>query len=619
MAWLPWSLVLATWISSAVCTSITDITGTHQRTPLSNQTVTLTALVTAKGKSGFYLLGDPVKDKRVSNGLSVFTSTASILSQVEPGDRITLTGKVSEFRPAANPDYLLLTELTSPTNITVISKNNTVTPLVLGKDRSPPTQKLSALDVGWDGWLSVPNNQSRVDSVNGTLQPDQFGMDFWASLLGQIVKVPQPVALNFPNSFGEFWAAGNWPTTGKNSRGGLTLTFGPFGVPDANPEAIFIGSALDGTKNPKTAIGTQLSDIVGVITYQFGFYYILPLTAPTVISTPDPTVAPTTLTSSSSAKNRCIITVGDYNVENMTPALAHIKDVANHIANYMLTPDIVFIQEVQDNSGSTDNGIVSADVTLSNLVQAIANASNVTYSWVDIDPVDGQDGGQPGGNIRQAYLYRPEKLHLVQTPAVIAGGALNATKVIGNIGKPLLNLNPGRVDPTNAAWNDSRKPLAAQWTTASGHDLFTVNLHLSSKGGSSTSQGDARPPVNKPVAQRTNQVQTVANFVKSILFRNPLANIVVAGDFNEYSQTRAVLSSLNPVLIDIDEVARVPPVERYTYVFDNNCQQLDHMYLSPALSLRGAEVEHIHVNNWAPTFNARVSDHDPTVGRIRVC
>jgi hypothetical protein len=74
-------------------------------------------------------------------------------------------------------------------------------------------------------------------------------------------------------------------------------------------------------------------------------------------------------------------------------------DVANHIGKILRTPDIMFIQEVQDNSGPTDDGVVSANVTLSTLVAAIANISGVTYSFTVIDPVDKQDGGQPGARI----------------------------------------------------------------------------------------------------------------------------------------------------------------------------------------------------------------------------
>lgn len=70
--------------------------------------------------------------------------------------------------------------------------------------------------------------------------------------------------------------------------------------------------------------------------------------------------------------------------------------------------------------------------------------------------------------------------------------------------------NPGRIDPTNEAWDASRKPLVAAWETPSGARFFTINLHLTSKGGSSSSQGDARPPVNGGVDQRASQVAAVA-------------------------------------------------------------------------------------------------------------
>lgn len=139
---------------------------------------------------------------------------------------------MSEFRGTSATDeaFLLSTELDSPSNIVVHSTGNTVTPLVLGPTgpgaRSPPTQALSALDMGPDGWLSVPNNASRVDQVNATVVPTKFGIDFWSSLEGLLVTVKNPVSLNFQNSFGEFWVHGDWPVTGENSRGGLTLTLG---------------------------------------------------------------------------------------------------------------------------------------------------------------------------------------------------------------------------------------------------------------------------------------------------------------------------------------------------------------------------------------------------------
>ena len=140
--------------------------------------------------------------------------------------KVTVNGKVQEFR--SDPTFLTVTELGSPTNITIASSNNTVAPVVLGVDRSPPTQFYTDLDTGAGGFLATPNNASQVQVVNATLQPDKFGLDFWESLEGMLVTVKNPVALNFENKFGEFWVRGNWSTNSVNSRGGLTLAFGAF-------------------------------------------------------------------------------------------------------------------------------------------------------------------------------------------------------------------------------------------------------------------------------------------------------------------------------------------------------------------------------------------------------
>lgn len=83
--------------------------------------------------------------------------------------------------------------------------------------------------------------------------------------------------------------------------------------------------------------------------------------------------------------------------------------------------------------------------------------------------------------------------------------------------------------------------------------------------------------------------------------------------------TRSVFAPFTAMLKEVDEVAGIPDVERYTYVFDQNNEQLDHVFVSNAIASRGVEVEHVHVNNWAPNIDARASDHDPSVARIRVC
>ncbi|EKM51889.1 uncharacterized protein PHACADRAFT_177296 [Phanerochaete carnosa HHB-10118-sp] len=577
--WLDW-LCQCTLLPLAYSATIADIQGPAFRSPLEGQTVqNVTGIVTAKSSSGFYVQSKPVQDVRVSTGLFVFSESSKVLNAVQVGDEISLSGTVSDFRSSSDPTFLESTEFESPTNITILSSNNTVTPLVLGVDRSPPTQDLSALDVGLDGFLTVPNNQSLVDVVNATMQPAKFSVDFWSSLEGQLVTVPKPISIGFENSFGEFWVRGAWEATSVNSRGGLTLSFGPNGIPDGGPESVIIGQPLDGTINPNMSVGKTINDVTGVVQYQFGFYYILPFTAPTVLSVPDPTVPATTL---QFIADGCTVTLGDYNVDNIGPDSAHLPAAASDIATHLRTPDIMLMQEIQDNSGETDDGTVDANVTLNNLSAAIASQSNVKYNFTEVIPINGQDGGEHGGNIRPAYLFNPKRVSLVS--------------------------------------DSSRKPIVAAWETTSGARFFTINLHNAAKvSGGSSDQGDPRPPLNGAVEQRIAQVKVIANFVQELLSMEPSASVIVGGDFNEFVQTRTAYAPFDNLLFEVDEVADIPPVERYTYVFDNLQEQLDHVFVSSAVALRKVEVEHVHVNSWAPDVNTRTSDHDPSVTRVRVC
>lgn len=164
--------------------------------------------------------------------------------------------------------------------------------------------------------------------------------------------------------------------------------------------------------------------------------------------------------------------------------------------------------------------VVSANLTLTTLIQAITTAGGPTYAFASIDPVDDKDGGQPGGNIRVAYLYKPSLVRLYKPNA---GSSIESTEVLAG---PTLKYNPGRIDPTNAAWTASRKPLVAQWEVIAKNgkgagQFFTVDVHFGSKGGSSSIQGDARPPVNGGVADRLAQATLTANFVKVRLLTLP--------------------------------------------------------------------------------------------------
>ena len=92
-------------------------------------------------------------------------------------------------------------------------------------------------------------------------------------------------------------------------------------------------------------------------------------------------------------------------VDNFAPTSPTVPQVANQIANFLKSPDIVFLQEIQDSSGATDDGTVDANLTLSTLISAIEAAGGATtYDFTEVISVNDQDGGEGGGNIRPAYM-----------------------------------------------------------------------------------------------------------------------------------------------------------------------------------------------------------------------
>ncbi|KAK0628757.1 Endonuclease/exonuclease/phosphatase-like protein [Bombardia bombarda] len=599
---LCWALAVLQPLAAAV--TIAEINGNKYLSPLSGQSVTnVTGLVTAKGPSGFWIRSTTPDDSPLtSESVYVFSSTAG--ANLTVGDIISLNGRVAEYR--STNTYIYLTEISSPTSVTKISSGNTVKPLVIGVDTlPPPTSLFTSLDGG--DIFSYPNAVANLSVVNPVLNPALYGLDFWESLSGELVTIKNPTALVRPNSYGDTWVIGDWPVTGRNAHGGLTMT-----SKDSNPETIIVGTPLDGTKNPSTTkMGDKTQDITGIVQQAFGYYNILPLTGIKTTTLNTASAPPSSLKSLGNCRG---ITVGDYNVENLAPTSAHLPKVASQIVNVLKTPDIIFLQEIQDNNGATNDAVVSANLTLSTLAAAVKSISNVTYEFVSVDPVSNQDGGAPGGNIRVAYFYRPEVISLYKPNP---GSPTDANEVLAG---PLLKFNPGRIAPASEAWSATRKPIAAQWRAKGAKKpFFTVNLHWSSKGGGTSFQGDVRPPINGVIDRRILQANVTGSFIAQILAQDPRAHIISAGDFNEFTfvkpmQTYSSISGLK----DLDEVVGLPVEERYTYIFDNNAQELDHMYVSPSLATKTTKYEHLHINTWATDADV-VSDHDPSVAYFNVC
>jgi uncharacterized protein len=233
-------------------------------------------------------------------------------------------------------------------------------------------------------------------------------------------------------------------------------------------------------------------------------------------------------------------------------------------------------------------------------------------SYRQINPVDDQDGGQPGANIRVGFLFRTDRgLAFVDRPG---GDSTTPVSVVAGPNGPELSASPGRVAPGNTAWNASRKPLAADFTY-NEHTLFVIVNHFKSKNGDQGLFGPQQPPVlSSEVQQRNQQATLLAAFVGDILAADPTANVAVVGDLNDFQFSPPVQKLKDAGLTAMIET--LPPNERYSYVFEGNSQVLDHIMVSGNLlnhAAAAAGYDVVHVNS---EFIDQASDHDPQLVQL---
>jgi predicted extracellular nuclease len=571
---------------------IREIQGAGHRSPYAGQSVAnVPGVVTARRNNGFWIQDPaPDADLATSEGLFVFTSSAPT---VVIGDSVLVSGSIVEFRPGGGSSPgLTLTEITSP-NVRLIASGAALpAPVVLGAGGRPVPGLVIEDDSTFD-----------VEAAGVLFDPANDGLDFFESLEGMRVQVNGAIAVSPTNRFGEIWVVGDGGATASpaSARGGLVLD-----GTDFNPERILVDDVLLPLgAMPPVNVGDTLGAIVGVVDYAFNNFRVFPSSAP--VRTDNGLVRETS-TLTPDARLR----VATFNVENLDPAddPARIAALATRIVGHLHSPDIVGVQEIQDNNGPINDAVVDASQTFGALVGAIQAAGGPAYEFVSINPADDMDGGEPGGNIRTGFLYDPARIRFVGRPGGTATAAVN---VVAGPDGPALSYSPGRIDPLNPAFSNSRKPLAAEFRY-NGRTVFVINNHLNSKGGDDPLFGRYQPPARSSENQRAQQAMVLKSFVEQLLAADAGARVVVLGDLNDFqfSDTLGILKSAGLETL----VERLPLGERYSYVFEGNSQVLDHVLVSPGLVTDGTPwVDVVHVN---AEFHDRPTDHDPTLAALMV-
>jgi uncharacterized protein len=566
---------------------IHEIQGAAHRSPLEGQAVSdVPGIVTATVSNGFFY-EDPSADSNpaTSEGLFVFTSSAPT---VAVGDAVEVDGFVTEFRPGgAAGSNLTQTELTSP-QVTLLSSGNPLPePSVIGKGgRIPPDEV-------------IEDDATGDVETSGVFDPAQDGIDFYESFESMRVQVNKAQVVGPTNDFGEI------PVVGDSAqRAGVLTTRGGVVIRpnDFNPERIHLDDRLMAV--PDLNVGDRFKGaVVGIVDYSFGNFKL-------DVSEPFVSVSGGLKRESAKAAGTHEIAVATFNVENLDPGdgAAKFAELAGLIVNNLKSPDIVALEEIQDNNGPVNDAVTDASLTLTTLVAAIQAAGGPVYDFRQIDPVDDQDGGEPGGNIRVGVIFRTDRgVSFVDRP----GGTSTApTGVVAGPDGAELTFSPGRIDPTNPAFDASRKPLVGEFRYRD-RTLFVIANHFNSKGGDDPLFGRFQPPTRITEVQRHAQAQVVNDFVDDILAVDQGADVIVLGDLNdfEFSETLQILQGA--VLENL--LLTLPRPERYTYVFEGNSQVLDQILVSRHLVRSLSVYDVVHVNS---EFADQASDHEPQVARF---
>jgi len=546
-----------------VRTPIFNIQGAGHRSPLAGETVATSGIVTAITDDGFFLQDDRGDgDDLTSDAIYVYTGSKPATNV---RDQVEVSGEVIEFTAGGERSgNLSLSEIALPERVTVVSTENQLPQSVfIGKSgRRPPTK-------------IIDNDELSV------FDPDEDGIDFYESLEAMRITVEDAAAVNPTNRFGEIFVVSDQGrlATGMNSRGGITATKG-----DLNPERIQIDDRLLVGVMPTVSTGDLLGDVTGVMGYSHGNFEVL---ADAVSLVTPSGLAPevTVLTG-----DETHLTVASYNVQNLDPRdpPEKFQRLAEHIAWNLQSPDIVALQEVQDNSGTKSDGETSADLTASLLTSAILAAGGPAYDYYDLAPIDNSSGGEPGGNIRVAYLVDSSRATLVP------GSLLS-------LGKSALS-----------AFGRSRNPLEATFLF-NDQEVVLINCHLSSKAGSSPLFGSIQPPSISGGQKRESQATFLRNHVSELLHRDPPACVVVLGDLNdtEFSEPLQILTAAPPLLLNLN--VSLSATERHSYGYQGNAQMIDHILVSAKGP--GSALDAVHVNTG---FTDKFSDHDPLIARVAV-
>ncbi len=330
----------------------------------------------------------------------------------------------------------------------------------------------------------------------------------------------------------------------------------------------------------------------------------------------------------------------DYAPTNAVSYEARLVEMAEQIITRMQSPDVLMIQEAEDQdicvviegvlTETKANHADGKPDTLQELCLTIAARGGPAY-----DCANDRDGADTRGIIT-GFLYRLDRVELlaVNSEHPILGNApkivfpFDSLSTVNDVQNPkafnaFYHGEVDQDDAVNATYSRAAQlGLFRVWDEAVGKgkhlDVYLLNNHFSS-----------RP--NARVVRRTYQAMYNAAITQAIRAALPDALVLAGGDLNVFPRPddpfgepfsdqlapmyKAGLWNLNDYFLE------QMPRAAYSYVYRGQAGTLDHMFLNPVMKARMTDATILHINSdWPEDFDGDypmgVTDHDPIVARF---
>jgi uncharacterized protein len=642
-------------------------------TPFNNQIVFVRGVVTQKSlarsntganQRGIFIQNTPAQadaDANSSDGLFIFMGAFGDLLRndgvpgnyvPQVGDEIVISGRANEF--------FNLTQLSSARLERFVSSMNVIEPFT-----AAPPDDLAAANRYWERREDMVGQVDQdsivldgLDVFDGTID-----VELWtAPPTSEIAQRTNPYERR---AFRDPHPLDNVPGVLFDDGNGYRVLLGGNGVKAAANNNL-------ARLAPAHTFQTIANAPVGAVNFSFNKYRLEVTTQPELVDGVDPAANEPPVAAAPGEE----YAISNYNVENLydfrddpfdgcdfvgnsgCPGVSppfnyvpeseadyqeHLQNLAAQIAGPMHGPDLLLVQEAEDQDicavaggaltcGTTNNRDGQPD-TLQELGLAIQAAGGPFYRAA-YDRNGADDRG-----IVAAFLYRPDGVELLpasaddpvlgSSPEVeYRSAALSYNTDVQNP-KALNAVLPADVDRSTGVDGGNvftRAPEVGHfrvWRTAVGEsvfqDIWAVSNHFSSTP-------DAR------VGQRTEQAGYNAALYRALATAEPDLRADLGGDLNTFPRPDDPLAPAGSsdqlgalydagLLAAFDRLVGEVPASAYGYVFLGQAQTLDHQFYSPTLEDELVQVRSSHINaDWPAEFpgdGARgASDHDPLISRI---